>query len=125
MARRRGLTAFTPEEFEASPFTDAGRFDSLLMAHVAEHMTEGEVVTLVRRYRHLVRDGGRVVFITPQELGFRSEPTHVQFMNFEVLRRIGRESGLAPGTEFSFPFPRAFGPIFKYNEFVSTHRQQP
>src|ERR1051326_466861 len=34
VAVSRGLTAFTPEEFQRSPFCRDGAFDSLLVAHV-------------------------------------------------------------------------------------------
>src|SRR5436309_3384946 len=38
-ARARGLIAFTPAEFRRSPeYYRAGRFDTILLAHVAEHM---------------------------------------------------------------------------------------
>src|SRR5688500_14853765 len=43
VARSRGLTAFTPDEFWNSEYNRPGRFDALLLAHVAEHMTEDQV----------------------------------------------------------------------------------
>ena len=118
-ARSRGLRALTPDEFQESSFNAAGSFDSLLLSHVAEHMTEAEVIALLKSFVHLVKPGGQVIIITPQEMGYRSDPTHVQFMDFESLKRISRESGLAFVKDYSFPFPRAFGRFFKYNEFVS------
>ena len=123
IARERGLTAFTPAEFTASPFNAPAAFDSLLLAHVAEHMSDGELIDLLIRYRELVKPGGRVILITPQELGFRVEPSHVQFMDFAVLRRVAEQSGLEPEKEYSFPFPRLFGGVFRYNEFVSVNRK--
>src|SRR5690348_5340321 len=36
-ARNRGLTAFTPEQFLGSEFAVQGRFDTILLAHIAEH----------------------------------------------------------------------------------------
>jgi SAM-dependent methyltransferase len=119
IAKSRGLSAFTPEEFEASSFNVADSFDSILSAHVAEHMTLQEAVDLLSRYLYLLKPGGKVIVITPQEAGYRSDPTHIQFMDFEVLRRIASEAGLMPVKEFSFPFPRIFGRLFKHNEFVS------
>lgn len=67
VARSRGLTAFLPEEFSRSEFNHAGRFDSILLAHVAEHMTVPDVVPLVRQYITLLRSGGKLIIITPQE----------------------------------------------------------
>src|SRR5690348_18214957 len=38
VARARGLTAFTPAEFQRSAdYNRPGRFDTILFAHVAEH----------------------------------------------------------------------------------------
>ena len=124
IAKSRGLRAFVTDEFQKSPFNSPGRFDSLLLAHVAEHMTESEVTALLKTYIHLVKPGGQVIIITPQESGYQSDPTHVQFMDFECLRRVVQESGLVPVKEYSFPFPRAFGRLFKYNEFVSVSKKQ-
>ena len=50
-ARARGLTAFTPDEFRRSAeYNRPDRFDSILLAHVAEHMTEDQVVALLQEY---------------------------------------------------------------------------
>ena len=122
-ARSRGLQAFTPEEFKLSEFDAPERFDSILMAHVAEHMTELEAVELLRRYLSLLRPQGRTILITPQEYSFSSDPTHIQFMTFQNLRAIGDAVGLELLKEFSFPFPRMFGHVFKYNEFVSVFKK--
>src|SRR5262245_45607730 len=50
-ARARGFLAFTPTEFRnAADYDRPNRFDTLLLAHVAEHMTEDQVVALVGEY---------------------------------------------------------------------------
>jgi SAM-dependent methyltransferase len=118
-ARRRGLQAFLPEEFEPSSANLPDTFDSILLSHVAEHMTEVEVVKFIGAYAHLLKPNGQVILITPQESGYRSDPTHVQFMGFTTLRRIMCTLGFLPVREYSFPFPRLVGHFFKYNEFVS------
>jgi SAM-dependent methyltransferase len=123
VARSRGLQAFTPDEFRRSTFNNSSSFDSILLSHVAEHMTEQEVVRLLTAHTHLLKPGGQVIIITPQEFGFRSDPTHVQLMDFEKLRKVARMAGLTPVREYSFPFPRIFGRVFKYNEFVSISRK--
>lgn len=122
VARSRGLRAFTPEEFEASKYCSPGRFDSLLVAHVAEHMNGTEFEMLLRRYVVYLQPAGRVIVIAPQEAGFRSDPTHVEFVDFAVLHKVACAMGLAPEREFSFPFPRFAGRFFRYNEFVSVIR---
>jgi len=65
-----------------------------------------------------VRSGGRAVFITPQEAGYRSDPTHVEFVDLARLDSLARKAGLEPVSAYSFPFPRPVGRVFKYNEFV-------
>jgi len=124
VARARGLTAFTPAEFEhSSEYNRPGRFDSILFAHVAEHMTEADVVTLLQEYAALLRPGGQLILITPQEAGFKSDATHVEFMDFPRLTRISERLGLVPDRAFSFPFPRWAGKLFTYNEFVVISRK--
>ena len=124
IARSKGLTAFTPEEFYISAYARPGGYDSLLLSHVAEHMRREEVVSLINEYIVFVRYGGGVIIITPQEAGFRSDPTHVEFMNFELIARVVDEANLNLLKQYSFPFHRYFGRIFRYNEFV-TIAQKP
>lgn len=118
MARSKGLSAFTTEEFPTSAFNIPERFDTILLAHVAEHMKEDEVVQLLNTYIYLLKPKGRIMIITPQELGYRSDQTHVQFMDFSTLNHIIHMIGAKPIKQYSFPFPRIFGRFFKYNEFV-------
>lgn len=121
-ARELGLNAFTPEEFEKTDHFHC-RFDSLLLAHVAEHMTKQEVLQLLERYIHLVKPGGKLIMITPQEAGYKTDHTHVEFMDFDKLRDINKHLGLTILHEFSFPFPRIAGRFFIYNEFVTVSRK--
>ena len=65
VARQRGLQAYTADEFLAGPLARPASFDSLLAAHVVEHMTEADAVELLQTYLPLVRPGGKVVLITP------------------------------------------------------------
>jgi SAM-dependent methyltransferase len=118
IGRARGLQVFTPAEFHASPFNVEARFDSLLLAHVVEHMTEREAIALLAAYLHTLKPDGKIILITPQELGYRSDATHVQFMDFSALNRMACAVNIRPVKQFSFPLPRSFGRLFKYNEFV-------
>jgi 2-polyprenyl-3-methyl-5-hydroxy-6-metoxy-1,4-benzoquinol methylase len=124
IVRKLGLTAFTSEEFETSSYNQPQQFDSLLLAHVAEHMTQGEVIDILQQHRHLLKPHGKLIVITPQEVGYKSDPTHVEFMNFDKLRNIVRQSGFKIAKEYSFPFPRIFGNLFIYNEFISVSYKQ-
>jgi hypothetical protein len=121
-ARAAGLRAFTPDEFRGSEWDRRGAFDSLLLSHVAEHMRRAELVSLLHHHLDYVRPGGQLILITPQEVGFRSDSTHVEFMDLEFLRAVAADLRLEPVRDFSFPFPRPFGRVFIYNEFVSVSR---
>jgi len=121
-ARKAGLVAFVPEEFRRWESARPESFDSLLFAHVLEHMRSNAAVRLVREHLPYLAHGGRVVIITPQERGFASDETHVEFMDFAQIERILCESGLEPLRSFSFPLPRPFGRIFTHNEFVGIGR---
>jgi SAM-dependent methyltransferase len=125
IARARGLAAFTPEEFVLSSWAQPGRFDALLFSHVLEHMSAAEATGLVRTHLHLLRAGGRVLVLTPQEAGFRSDPTHVEYMDFEKVEAVLSGAGLEVERRYSFPLPRLVGALFKYNEFVTIARNRP
>ena len=121
-AREAGLRAYTPDEFHGSEWDRPAAFDSLLLSHVAEHMHRDELLQLLRQYLGYVRGNGQLILVTPQELGFRSDPTHVEFLDAAALRGVADELGLAPLRDYSYPFPRAFGRVFVYNEFVCVSR---
>src|SRR5437667_305893 len=54
----RELTAFTSDEFKRSQFAAPDTFDSLLMAHVIEHLRRPDALELLRTYLPYVRGGG-------------------------------------------------------------------
>jgi 2-polyprenyl-3-methyl-5-hydroxy-6-metoxy-1,4-benzoquinol methylase len=119
VAREAGLEAYTVEEFFGRP--DLARpqgFDSILVAHVVEHMPPAEADAVVAAYLPLVPPGARVVFITPQERGHASDATHVAFTDFAALTAMAGRLGLRPTRRYSFPLPRVAGRVFPYNEFV-------
>ncbi len=59
-----------------------------------------------------------MVFICPQERGYASDPTHVRFVDDAGLARLAQSVSLHVERRCSFPFPRAVGRVFPYNEFV-------
>ncbi len=113
-ARAAGFVAYAPPELPAE------RFDSLLFSHVLEHIDDP--ATLIRDYLPRLKPAGRVIIMTPQEAGHRSDPTHVAFLDFERLGAIVADCGLTLDRAYSFPFPRWAGAFFTYNEFVATAR---
>lgn len=125
IARAHGLTAYSPEAFDASPDHRQESFDSFLLAHVAEHIGTEATLALIRRYLNLLKPGGQLVMITPQEAGYQSDATHIEFMDFGKLRAINAALGLVEHRAYSFPFPRFLGRLFRYNEFVLVSRKPP
>jgi SAM-dependent methyltransferase len=119
IARQRGLTAYEPAEFHALAAQRYRRhFDSLLLAHVIEHLTPESAGTLLAEYLPYLRPGATLALICPQEAGYRSDPTHVTFTDFDQMRAFAGRFGAHVTRELSFPFPRPVGRVFRYNEFV-------
>jgi SAM-dependent methyltransferase len=119
VVRARGFDGYTPEEFRASPWSNGRQFDSLLFAHVLEHMGREAGFALIDAYLPYLKHGGKVCVITPQERGYRSDRTHEFFVDFAAIQDAFAQNGLTPVRQFSFPFPRWAGEAFVYNEFVA------
>jgi 2-polyprenyl-3-methyl-5-hydroxy-6-metoxy-1,4-benzoquinol methylase len=118
-ARASGLEAYTIEEFFDSPHARPGAFDSLLAAHLLEHLPAEQCHEVISSYLPFVRRGGTLVFITPQERGYASDASHVRFVGFPEGAQACQDLGLTVARQYSFPFPRALGKVFTYNEFVT------
>ena len=117
LARAAGHAAYTVDEWHTAPENQPGYFDGLLIAHVLEHLDEAEGEALVRDYLPVLRPGGKVLFICPQERGYASDDTHVRWTTGADLEAMARKLGLDPSPWRSFPFPRRLGRLFTYNEF--------
>lgn len=117
LARGAGLHALTIQEWNARGFADHS-FDSLLLAHVVEHMDRARALDLLRAYTRFVRPGGKVLIICPQERGFASDPTHVEYFAAADLTGLARSAGLTVTSARSFPFPARVGRVFYANETV-------
>ncbi|MFI5954266.1 class I SAM-dependent methyltransferase [Cryptosporangium sp. NPDC051539] len=123
LARERGFTAYTVDDFFASDEMEPGSFDAILASHLVEHLLEPDAKAVVESYLPYLRSGGRVVFITPQEKGFTTDATHVRFSAFDEVSALARDVGLTVVKKYSFPFPRFAGKFFAYNEFVVVARK--
>lgn len=123
LARQRGLVAYTPDEFARSPQAVAGSFDTLLCAHVLEHLDETDARALLTDYLPFVRPGGRVVAICPQQRGQASDPTHLTFFDPATLQALLTSVGLVVQSTRSFPLPAAAGRWFTHNETIVVTRQ--
>ena len=120
VCRSNGHQAYTPAEFAVvyGSREPGGQFDTLLCSHVLEHLDESTGVELLRSYLSNLVDGGRVLLITPQERGQRSDATHLRLMDAEALTEMAGRCGLVIERISSFPLPRWFGRWFIYNETV-------
>ena len=116
VARAAGHTAYTVEEWQSCPERVPGAFDGMLVAHVIEHLEPEDGLALMRDYLPMVRPGGRVFLVCPQERGYASDATHVRWTTGEDLVALARECGLRPERPRSFPGPRMLGRVFTYNE---------
>lgn len=117
--RAAGLTAYTTDEFPGSPDAVPERYDSLLFAHVLEHMTAAEADQLVASYLPYLRRCGQIIVITPQERGQASDATHVMLIDETAVRKMAERLRLKIVQIRSFPFTRTFGKLFTYNETVA------
>ncbi|MCH5684782.1 class I SAM-dependent methyltransferase [Niabella sp. W65] len=61
----QGLTAYTNTDFEQTEYNSPGTFDAILLAHVAEHMTQKNTIELLAQYRPLLKRNGKIIVITP------------------------------------------------------------
>ncbi len=121
--RRLGLTAYTTQEFFEGSQGEPESFDAMLCAHLLEHVSEAVADDIIGQYLPYVRPGGQVVLITPQEVGFRSDETHVRWVDRETAEGHAARHGLSVVRSYSFPFPRPVGKVFAYNEFVTVARK--
>lgn len=121
-AQRRGWTAVVTEEFRSDPAHSQGKFSAVLFSHVLEHVSRDEAVRLVSDLRRFVKPGGTVVVVCPQEVGYASDETHTEFVDFEAAHGILNSAGVEVCRQYSFPFPRPLGRRFIYNEFITVGR---
>jgi len=122
VAKAAGLNAVTIEEFEQLQRATPRIFGTLLFSHVLEHVTDDECDSLFAQYLPWLTPRGRVVIECPQEVGYRSDATHIEWMDFPTIARRLQRNGITVEREYSFPFPRVAGKVFVYNQFVTLGR---
>jgi 2-polyprenyl-3-methyl-5-hydroxy-6-metoxy-1,4-benzoquinol methylase len=118
-----GLSGFVPDDFRRSASYILGGYDSLLLSHVLEHLTQDEGCRLLEQYAPLVKLGGLAIVMCPQEKGFATDHSHVTFLDGGKLCAMLTMTGFVVQKSFSFPFPRIVGRIFAYNETVVVGRK--
>ena len=123
IARSRGLKAYSTSEWLDSSEAKEESFDSILLAHVLEHLSQSDADEVISSYLRFLKPHGNLVLICPQEKGFPTDPTHIRWVDGEELRSTGTRHGFTEVKNYSFPFPRNFGKLFTYNEFVYLGRR--
>jgi len=118
VANESGLIAFVPDDLHAKSADFAGSFDTILAAHVVEHMDRDAGIALLNEYLPYLKPKARIVLITPQEGGYKTDPTHVRFVDFDGSRDLLETVGLRVTRSASFPIPRSLGKQRRGNEFV-------
>lgn len=114
-----GLRGFMPNEFLSSKQYKGQKFDSILLSHVIEHMEVTDAIALLKTYLPYLAKGGKIIIICPQERGYSSDSTHVTFIDQAIIDGLFEQIDFKTSRSYSFPFPRLFGKVFKYNEFVA------
>lgn len=116
--RSLGLEAYTTDEFFGDFDRHRGAYTGLIAAHLVEHMRPDQAVEVLTSYAEALAPRSVAVLICPQEKGYASDATHVSFTDLDGLAAVAEQCGWTPQRAFSFPFPRAAGKLFRYNEFV-------
>lgn len=122
VAKKSGYNAVTVDEFKKDKRKySKDSFDSMLLAHVLEHMSTADGKKIIEEYLPYVKD--KVVIICPQEKGFTTDETHVNFLTHEAIENILKSCGLKIARSYSFPFHKKVGKVFTYNETVVVARK--
>ena len=108
-------------DWEDSPWREEGAFDSLLLAHVIEHMDERPGVALRAYLPYLDRRPG--VLHLPARARICQRPDPRSLHERRRLAALAEGAGLTVQRSYSFPFPRWTGKVFTYNEFCVVARK--
>jgi hypothetical protein len=117
-----GYRVLVPESFHSEFKSFVGSnavFDSILMSHVLEHIEYENQVEVLKEYIPYLKSSGKIFLVTPQESGYKSTNSHITWTDFNRMEMIINQVGgdFKVEKSFSFPLPRCFGKVFKYNEF--------
>jgi 2-polyprenyl-3-methyl-5-hydroxy-6-metoxy-1,4-benzoquinol methylase len=113
--RKMGLRAFTNHEFDTSVHKE--KFDNLLLAHLLEHLSEEDQIQILRTYLPCLKEGGKIIVVTPQQRGYKSDSTHITYTDGDEVALLFEQLQIKVDSSKSFPFPRVVGRVFTYNEF--------
>lgn len=118
-ANEKGLKSLTSTQFLTNSEYKNQKFDTILLSHVLEHIDEETQNEIFMQYLPFLKPNARVVIICPQEVGFYSDPTHIRWVDEEILMKTLIALNCSKIKVSSFPFPRRVGTKFIYNQFVA------
>lgn len=121
---KEGMNAYQTERFFKTKHAKKESYDSILLAHVVEHMTPSENKKLLESYIPFLKKDGKIIIICPQEKGFTTDKTHVKLYDFKDLEKLLKGVGFSVEKQYSFPFARPVGKVFTYNEFIVVARRK-
>ena len=119
-AQSKGLKSLTVDEFIVESKNEPIVFNTLLVSHVLEHIDIDTQDEIFKQFMPHIMHGGKIVLVCPQEAGFNSDPTHIRWVDENILRKILEFLGCEKIKITSFPFPRWAGRKFIYNQTVAT-----
>lgn len=118
VAKEAGCTAYIEKDFLKSKDAKKASYDSILLAHVIEHMNFSDNRRVLESYEKYLKRNGKIIIICPQEKGYTTDATHVSLYDHDDLAALLGSVGFTLTRRYSFPLPRWFGKYFTYNEFV-------
>ena len=119
-AKSKGLSSLSVIDFFVESKKVDRVFDTLLLSHVLEHVDSATQKKIFYQYMPHLKSDAKIVLICPQEAGFNSDPTHIRWVDENILEKILESLGCEKIKINSFPLPRWAGKRFTYNQTVAT-----
>ncbi len=118
VANEAGLRAYTPDELHARAEEFNGAFDTMLCAHIMEHLDFETGLDVLEQYLPYLKPKARIVLLTPQDPECKNDPTHVRYVDLPASRELAEKVGFTVERSFGFPLPPSLGKYRTTNEFV-------
>lgn len=99
---KRGFTSYHTSELHN---IENQKFDTLLFAHILEHMCMYDGETLINTYIKYLNKNGRIIIIVPHGYCYNNDPTHVLYYGPEQVEMLSNRIGFHIRKSFYHPFP--------------------
>ena len=80
-------------------------FDTLLFAHILEHMSMEDGIDLINNYLPYLKFNGRIIIIVPHGYCYKNDPTHVLYYDRNKIEELAFKLNFKNGKTFYHPFP--------------------